>query len=53
MREEPNMNSCLDFSYFQLEKRSPIFSLPDIVGKKYVKKAAIMQALVSQLCTNT
>jgi len=32
--EKTNMNSCLDFNYLQLEKGSPMFSLPDILGKK-------------------
>ena len=28
------MNSFFDFNYLQLQKRSPIFSLPNILGKK-------------------
>ena len=34
MREQTNMNSCFDYSYLQLEKGSPIFSLPEIVCQK-------------------
>jgi len=34
--KKTNMNSCLDFNYLQLEKGSPIFNLPDILGKKRI-----------------